>query len=143
MAYQVSVFLENKTGYFRQVTSVITDAGLNIQSMTLSTTTMGWGILNLLVDDPHKAEIALKAEKHAVALRKVVAIPMDDAVGGLDAALAHLEKAGINFETAYGRNRNSNGKAVLIVDVHDMEDAEKLLEDNGAVLLTDEEVYLF
>ena len=143
MAYQVSVFLENKTGYFRQVTSVITQAGLNIQSMTLSTTTMGWGILNLLVDDPHKAEEALKNEKHAVALRKVIALAMDDSVGGLDAALGQLETVGINFETAYGRNRNSNGKAVLIVDVHDVEDAEQRLIQNGASLLTDEEVYLF
>lgn len=143
MAYQVSAFLENKAGHFRQVTSVLTEVGVNIQTMTLSTTTMGWGILNLIVDNPEKAEEALKAKNHPVALRKVIALAMDDSVGGLDTALAHLEAAGINMETAYGRNRNSNGKAVLIVDVHDVENAEQLLIAEGASLLTDEEVYCF
>lgn len=143
MAYQVSAFLENKAGHFRQVTSVLTSAGVNIQSMTLSTTTMGWGILNMIVDNPEKAKASLKAKNHPVALRKVIALAMDDSVGGLDAALAHLEAADINMETAYGRNRNSDGQAVLIVDVHDVEDAEQRLQEQGASLLTDEEVYCF
>lgn len=143
MAYQVSAFLENKAGHFRHVTSVLTAAGVNIQSMTLSTTTMGWGILNMIVDNPEKAEVALKAKNHPVALRKVIALAMDDSVGGLDTALSHLEGAGINMETAYGRNCNSNGQAVLIVDVHDVEDAELRLKEQGASLLTDEEVYCF
>lgn len=143
MAYQVSAFLENKAGHFRQVTSVLTEAGVNIQTMTLSTTTMGWGILNLIVDNPQKAEEALKEKNHPVALRKVIALAMDDSVGGLDAALSHLEAANINMETAYGRNCNSNGKAVLIVDIHELEDAEQLLKAQGASLLSDEEVYCF
>lgn len=143
MAYQVSVFLENKTGYFRQVTSVLTGVGVNIQTMTLSTTTMGWGILNLIVDSPEKAQKALKMKQYPVALRKVIALAMDDSVGGLDAALSHLDAAEINMETAYGRNRNSNGKAVLIVDVHDVEDAEQRLLAQGASILSDEEVYCF
>lgn len=143
MAYQVSAFLENKAGHFRHVTTVLTEAGVNIQTMTLSTTTMGWGILNLIVDNPEKAKVALKAKNHPVALRKVIALAMHDSVGGLDAALSQLEGAGINMETAYGRNRNSNGEAVLIVDVHDVDDAEQRLKQQGASLLTDEEVYGF
>lgn len=143
MAYQVSVFLENKAGHFRQVTSVLTKSGVNIQAMTLSTTTMGWGILNLIVDQPMLAAEALKAKQHPVSLRQVIALPMDDSIGGLDSALDYLEKAKINMETAYGRNRNSNGEAVLIVDVHDVENAEQKLTDLGAKLLSDDEVYSF
>jgi len=143
MAYQVSVFLENKAGYFKQVTSTLSTAGVNIQAMTLSTTTMGWGILNLLVDQPQLAAQALKENGHLVTLRKVIALPMDDSVGGLDAALSLLEKAQINMETAYGRNRNSNGKAVLIVDVHDVDNAEQKLRELGAQPLSDDEVYSF
>ncbi len=143
MAFQVSVFLENKAGHFRKITNILSDAGVNIQAMTLSTTTMGWGILNLIVDQPEKAESALKAKQHPVSLRKVIALPMDDSVGGLDSALQMLEKANINMETAYGRNRNSNGKAVLIVDVHDIDNAEQTLKALGAELLSDNEVYSF
>ncbi len=143
MAFQVSVFLENKPGCFRKVTSVLTNSGVNIQSMTLSTTTMGWGILNLIVDNPTNAVAALKEENYPAALRKVIALAMDDSVGGLDNALMLLEQADINMETAYARNRNSNGKAVLIVDVQDVDGAESRLIELGATLLTDEEVYCF
>ena len=143
MAFQVSVFIENKAGHFRRVTAILKKAGVNIQTMTLSTTTMGWGILSIIVDKPKSAEKALKEEKLLVALRRVIALPMDDGVGGLDHALSLLEKADINMETAYGRNCNSNGKAVLIVDVEDVEGAESKLKSLGAQLLTDEEVYCF
>lgn len=141
MAFQVSVFLENRAGCFRNIATVLTESGVNIQTMTLSTTTMGWGILNLLVDNPQKAEVALKEKNYPVALRKVIALAMDDCVGGLNTALSLLEKAEINMETAYARNRNANGKAVLIVDVQDVENAELRLKKLGADLLTDEEVY--
>lgn len=143
MAFQVSIFLENKPGCFKQVTNILTDVGVNIQSMTISTTTMGWGILNLIVDKPEEAEKAMRDHQMPVALRKVIALAMDDEVGGLNSALSLLEEAGVNIETAYGRNRNSNGKAVLIVDVHDAENVEQRLVEKGAVLLEDKEVYTF
>jgi hypothetical protein len=34
MAYQVSIFLENKTGHFERVTSVLRENNINIRSMT-------------------------------------------------------------------------------------------------------------
>ncbi len=141
MAFQVSVFLENKSGNFRKVTSVLTKAGINIHAMTLSTTTMGWGILNLIVDKPEEAAAALKECAFPVTLRKIIALVMDDNVGGLDSALAYLEQAGINMETAYGRNAQDGSKAALIVDVQDVDDAELKLKKLGANLLTDEQVY--
>lgn len=143
MAYQVSVFLENKAGCFRKVTAILKAVDVNIQAMTLSTTTMGWGLLNLIVNDPKRAEIALKQARYPVALRRVIALSMNDTAGGLDNALAVLEQAGVNMETAYGRNSNSRGVAVLIVDVHDVEDAENKIKDLGVDLLSDEEVYCF
>lgn len=143
MAFQVSVFIENKIGHFRQITSVLSEAGVNIHSSTLSTTTMGWGILNLIVNKPLEAEAALKATNHPVALRSVIALAMEDNVGGLETALAVMDEAQINIETAYCRNRKSDGMAVLIVDVNDIDDAESRLRAKGAHLLTDEEVYSF
>lgn len=143
MAFQVSVFIENKVGHFRKITSVLSEAGINIQSSTLSTTTMGWGILNLIVDKPQEAEVALKANNHPVALRHVIALAMTDDVGGLDNALSVMDAAQINMETAYCRNRKSDGMAVLIVDVTDVDDAEARLIAQGAHLLSDEEVYSF
>lgn len=143
MAYQVSVFLENKAGCFRKVTAILKDANVNIQAMTLSTTTMGWGILNLIVSDPHKAEKTLKEANYPVALRRVIALSMNDTAGGLDNALAVLEEVGVNMETAYGRNSNSRGVAVLIVDVQDIQDVEEKIASLGVELLSDEEVYCF
>ena len=69
---QVSVFLENKPGRLERITSVLKDAGINIRAMTLSTSSAGWGILNLLVDRPQEAAEVLKGTGHPAALRDII-----------------------------------------------------------------------
>lgn len=45
MAYEVSVFLENKLGHLKQVTSVLKEKGINIRTMNLAHTANSWGYL--------------------------------------------------------------------------------------------------
>lgn len=59
MAYEVSIFLENKIGHFERITKVLKEAQINIRTMAINDTANGWGILNLLVNDPQKAYKAL------------------------------------------------------------------------------------
>lgn len=141
MAYQVSVFLENKPGHFRRVTTVLKHEGINIRTMTLSTTSLGWGVLNLIVDHPEKAFEALSQQNFPVKLRKVVVLKMDDTPGGLDALLEKLENAGINIENAYGRIVTEKEKAYLAIDVENIEEAEMKLHNAGLQFLADEVVY--
>ena len=141
MAYQVSIFLENKPGHFNKVTNVLKANSINIRSMTLTHTVSGWGILNLLVDQPEKATAALQESGLSAVLRKVLAFGMDDHPGGLDEILMQLANAGVNFLNAYGRVLEDNKKALLIVDVDDYDEALELVAKINLIPLSDQLVY--
>lgn len=139
MAYQVSVFLENKIGHLERVTSALKDAGINILTMNLNHTPGGWGIINLLVNRPEEACTKLTGAGISAALRRIVVLPMEDVPGSLDGLLRKIAQAGINFTTAYGRS--GKGNAWFVVDTEDIPDAEKILKAAGLEILSDETVY--
>ena len=119
MAYQVSVFLENKIGHFEKVTRVLKDVAVNIRTMTLTNTVNGWGILNLMVNDPGLAYKALSEQGFPAALREVIALRMKDKPGGLDELLVKIAEAGINFDNAVGKITDEGKNAILILDIAD------------------------
>jgi len=141
MAYQVSIFLENKVGHLEKVTGILRDAGINIRAMNLTHTTQGWGILNLLVSDPEKATIVLVERNVSASLRKIAVIAMDDVPGGLDELLKIIASAGINFTNAYGRNTTPGTMAYFAIDVEDIENAFEKISSAGLQLIPDHEVY--
>ncbi len=141
MAYQVSIFLENKTGHFERITGILRDENINIRSMTLTHTVSGWGIINLLVDQPENACKILSEKGVSAVLRKVLVFGMEDHPGGLDEILVQLAKAGINFLNAYGRVLSESKKALLIIDAEEIEIAEQKLTEIGLQPLDDKTVY--
>ena len=50
MAFEVSVFLENKITHFERITNLLKKKEINIRTLTLNSMAHGWGVLNLLVD---------------------------------------------------------------------------------------------
>ena len=128
MAYEVSIFLENKIGHFERITKVLKEAQINIRSMAINDTANGWGILNLIVNDPIKAKDALSEKGVSVALRKVIALEMRDESGGLDDLLMEVAKAEVNFDNAVGRVITEKQKAILILNVDDYAESIKKLE---------------
>jgi len=141
MAYQVSVFLENKIGHFARVTRVLKDVQVNIRTMTLTNTANGWGILNLLVNEPEKTCKALSEQGFSVSLREVIALRMEDRPGGLDDLLVKIAEAGISFDNAVGRITEENKTALLVLDVPDIESAREKLRKAGIDELPDYVVY--
>ena len=87
MSYQVSIFLENKLGHLERVTAVLSAAGINIRSIHINHTANGWGILNLVVSDPGRAQRLLDEAGMTAALREIVVVQMVDKPGGLDELL--------------------------------------------------------
>jgi len=141
MAYEVSVFLENKIGHFGKVTAILRDAGINIRSITLNNIWHGWSVLNLLADKPEKAYQLLSEKGNSVALREVIALEMKDEAGGLDELLLKLARAGIHFENAYSRLLSDKNIAILILEVTDVVEARERLAKAGVVILEDSVVY--
>jgi hypothetical protein len=141
MAYQVSVFLENKIGHLERVTSVLRKEEINIRAMTLSHSTQGWGILNLIVSNPALAYRSLVNNGLSATLREVVVVEMEDRPGGLDDLLRKIAEAGINFTNAYGRIVESGKSAYFAIDVEDVPNCLEKLSSVGLVPIADEKVY--
>lgn len=130
IAYQLSIFAENKPGKLAQVTSALAKEKVNIRATTISTSDT-FGVINLIVDDPHRAREVLVKAGMTVHLREVLAVLIADQPGGLDMLTKLLEKEGMNINNAYGFVLESGKKAVFVVDVDQLERTEKLLEKHG------------
>jgi hypothetical protein len=141
MAFQLSVFLENKIGHLGRVTSILREADINIRAMTLSHSAQGWGILNLIVSNPNKAREALVDGGISAVLRRVTVVEMEDRPGGLDDMLKLIAGAGVNFTNAYGRIVESGKKAFLAIDAEDIQQCDELLAKAGLRIIPDHEVY--
>lgn len=141
MAYEVSIFLENKIGHFERITKVLKESEINIQSMAINDTANGWGILNLLVDNPQKAYEQLSDKGISVALRKVIALEMKDEAGGLDDLLMQVAQAKVNFNNALGRIIKESQTAILVLNVDEYDESVEKLQAAGLEILADEKVY--
>lgn len=141
IAHQVSVFLENKPGRLEKITAVLKEQEINIRAMTLSTSTAGWGILNLLVDQPERACQVLAETGHPAALREIVVAKMADVPGTLHDMLLLLAKAGLNVQNAYGTVLGDQRSAILVIDVEDAESVQQIFSEAGVETLSTEQVY--
>ena len=141
MAFEISVFLKNKITHFEEITSTLKQADINIRSLMLSNINHGWGMLNLLVDQPEKAYELLTGAGNSVVLREVIALEMKDEAGGLDELLVRLSRAGIHIDSAYSRLVGDQKTAVLLIEVPDVIEAQKHLRKNNIGILADDVVY--
>lgn len=130
IAQQLSIFAENKPGKLAAVTSVLAKEKISIRATTISTSDT-FGVISLIVDDPKRAQAALAKAGMMVRLRDVLAVLIDDKPGGLDELTQLLFKENVNVNNAYGFVLESRKKAVFVLDVDQIEKAEKLVEENG------------
>lgn len=130
ITYQLSIFAENKPGRLAAVTQVLAKEKINIRATTIATSDT-FGVINLIVDDPQRAEAALKKAGMTVTLIRVLAVVIPDQPGGLDQLTQLLFAEGININNAYGFVLEGSRKAVFVVSVDQIEKAEALLEKKG------------
>jgi hypothetical protein len=130
IAYQLSIFAENKPGVLARITGVLAKAKISIRATTISTSDT-FGVINLIVDDPKRGKAVLTEAGMTVHLRSVLAVLIPDQPGGLDKLTQLLFREGININNAYGFVLESAGKAVFVVEVDQLEKTEKLVEKNG------------
>jgi hypothetical protein len=130
VAYQISVFAENKPGRLAKVTGILKKGKINIRAITIATSD-GFGMINLIVDDPEGARSLLEDAGLTVSMKEVVAVVIEDKPGGLDRLIQLLLDEDINIENAYGFVLESREKAVFVVDVDQLEKTQKVLEDAG------------
>ena len=130
IAYQLSIFAENKPGRLAKVTGILRKGKINIRAITIATSDV-FGVINALVDDPKRARSILESEGLTVSMKEVIAVVLEDKPGGLDRLVQLLFDNEINVENAYGFVLESHKKAIFVIDVDQLENTQELLKEAG------------
>ena len=136
---QISIFLENKSGRLAEVTSVLSEAGINIRALYLADTA-DFGILRLIVNDTEKSRQVLKDHGFTVEKTKVVAIEVPDRPGGLSSILNTIKDEGINVEYMYAFVEKSGENAIVIFRFDELEKSIDVLQQAGVRIMGGEEL---
>jgi hypothetical protein len=136
---QISIFLENKSGRLAEVTSVLSDADINIRALYLADTA-DFGILRLIVNDTEKARQVLRDNGFTVEKTKVVAIEVPDRPGGLTGILNSIKDEGINVEYMYAFVEKSGENAIVIFRFDEIEKSIDILRKAGVKIMEGEEL---
>jgi len=137
MAKQLVVFLENRPGQLAHVAQVLADDQINIRSITIASS-VNFGVVKLIVDRPDQAYEALQKSGMSVNLQEVLAVVMDDQIGGLHAVLEAFAEKGLNVKDASGFVVKPEETAILITEVEDPESARQIAREAGFRLYQDE-----
>jgi hypothetical protein len=136
---QISIFLENKSGRLAEVTSVLSQAGINIRALYLADTA-DFGILRLIVNETERARQVLKEKGFTVEKTKVVAIEVPDRPGGLSGILNTIKGEGINVEYMYAFVEKSGENAIVIFRFDEPEKSIEVLRKAEVKIMGGEEL---
>ena len=112
---QLSVFLENREGRLDEVLAALAGGSVNIVALSLADTSE-YGMLRMIVSDPHKGRMVLKEAGITAMLTDVVALRVPHATGSLSKAMHQLVEGEVNIEYMYAFANGSDAAAVLKSD---------------------------
>lgn len=112
---QLSVFLENREGRLDEVLKVLAEKDVNIVALSLADTS-DYGMLRMVVSDPHKGRQALKEAGITAMLTDVVALRVPHATGSLSKAMHQIVEGEVNVEYMYAFANGNDAAAVLKSD---------------------------
>jgi len=136
---QISIFLENRPGQLSTICRDLSDADINIATLSLADTS-DFGIVRMIVDDHEKAKSVLTEKGHVVNVREVIAVCVPDRPGGMAGVMQVLDAAGVNIEYSYAFAFHKGEKAVLVFRFSDNDKAESALKAAGYTTLGENEV---
>lgn len=135
---QLSVFLENREGRLDTVLKILAENDVNIVALSLADTS-DYGMLRMIVSDPHKGKAALKDAGITAMLTDVVALRVPHAAGSLSKAMHQIVEGEINVEYMYAFANGADAAAVLKSD--DPTRVIDILKGSGFDVYTADEAY--
>jgi hypothetical protein len=132
----VAVFAENRLGQMARITKVLAEAGVNIRWMTIATSET-FGVIKFLVDQCDRAFQALKDAGFTASLVEILAIEIEDKPGALHELAETLARHQVNVQSSSGMVVGT--RAILLLEVRDLEQARAALSGEGLRLLAQEE----
>lgn len=137
MMKQLSVFVENKPGSLKDVTSRLKEAEINIRAVA-SFDTPEFGILRLVVDNPEEAKAYLTQKGFVVRIHKVIGVELEDRKGNLNDMLSLLAEHDINLNYIYSFVIRDGRTPVMVFNTDEHDRAEKLLKEKGICTIEQE-----
>ena len=139
--HQISVFLENKTGKLAEVCELLAESNVDIRAISIAETAE-YGLVRLIVDDAHKASAILLQHGDMISMTPVWAVEVPDRPGGLAEMLKILAEAEVNVEYMYSLFAHQEGKAYMVMRIHDEPRFLAALGDRKIKLMTKAELGL-
>ena len=133
--HQLSIFLENRPGQLRAPSEALAREGLDILAMSLADTAK-FGILRIVVKEWERARQVLESVGAVVNVSEVVPVEVDHRPGGLAAALAAIDDAGLGIEYMYAfAAATGTGKTAIVFRFEDPDRASAALAARGLRVL--------
>ena len=116
--YQISVFLENRTGQLAEITQLLADNHVDIRAISIAETA-DYGLARMIVDDSHKASAILLEHGDILSKTPVWAVEVPDRPAGLAEVLAVLAENHVDVEYMYSLFTHREGCAYMVMKVRD------------------------
>ncbi len=139
---QLSVFLENNPGTLRAMTELLGKDGIDLLALSIADT-QSFGIVRTIIHSGQvdRALNLLKENGYIAKVNHVICAAVPDKPLGLSSLLAVIEKSCLSVEYMYSFLRAAKpGTAHMILRLDDGKKAEEIFEQNGVVMLSQEDV---
>lgn len=136
---QISVFIENQPGKLADFTELLGREGIDLIALSIADTT-NFGILRCIVCDYERAAKVIADAGYTATVTEVLAVSVADKPGGMAAAVRALTDEGISIEYLYSFVRLTGKNALLVFRVEALDQAAKVLTDQGFTLISQEQV---
>lgn len=134
----IAIFAENKPGQTARITRILAEAGVNLRWAMIANSGT-FGVLKFLVDKPELALQHLKQRGVMATSLDALAVEVQDQPGALHLVAETLARHDLNLDNTSGYVADRH-RAILIVEVRELERAHAALEQQGLHLLSPQEL---
>ena len=134
MIKQISIFAENRRGAMGQITNVLAENRINMNTL-VTNDSAEFGIIRMLVSDTDKAFRCLTDAGYLCHRDSVAAAEIGDECGSLNRLLDILSNGNINLDYLYVTYSGLSRNPVAILRAADIYEVEEFLRGKGYPML--------
>ena len=130
MTYQISVFLENRSGQLAEITQILAQNNIDLRAVHIAESS-DYGVVRMIVSDTERASEILINDGFVLSRTPVLPVAVPDRVGGLAELLTMLARENVDIMYMYSLFGKQDGKAYMILRVSDPDAVAGLMVSNG------------
>lgn len=138
---QISVFLENRPGTLRELTSLLGSGNIDIREISVADT-QHFGIVRLIIREAEleKTMSLLKGAGYTAKMNNVICAEIDDKPSGLANLLTIIENENLSVEYMYSFRKTSARHGLMVLRLSEKERGLAVLKAYGVRLYSQQEV---